>query len=144
MSISLCTGLLKCVLSRFVHEGSPVFACFLDASKAVDLVNHGILFQRLFEKGSPGYLVRFLLNLVQGATHVSSLGEQTLCSFTFSNGVQQGGVLSPVLFTLDNDDLLMNLKSLGFGCYWDGLFTGAVCYADDLVLLAKTCWLQSI
>ena len=32
----------------------------------------------------------------------------------------------------------MILKSLGVGCYWDGLFTGAVCYADDLALLAPS------
>ena len=36
------------------------------------------------------------------------------------------------------DDFLMNLKRLGVGCYWDGLFTGAVCYADDLALLAPS------
>ena len=44
MSTSLCTGN---VVARFVHEGSPVFACFLDASKAFDLADHEILFKRL-------------------------------------------------------------------------------------------------
>ena len=138
MSTSLCTGLLKCVVSRFLHEGSPVFACFLDASKAFDLVNHSILFQRLLEKGFPGYLVRFLLSWYKEQHMCVRWGNKLSDSFAVSNGVRQGGVLSPVLFTIYIDDLLMNLKSLGVGCYWDGLFTGAVCYADDLALLAPS------
>ena len=40
MSTSLCTGTVKNVISRYMHGSSPVFACFLDASKAFDLVNH--------------------------------------------------------------------------------------------------------
>ena len=34
MSTALCTGFIKNVVSKFVHNGSSVFGCFLDASKA--------------------------------------------------------------------------------------------------------------
>ena len=34
------------------------------------------------------------------------------------------------------DDLLVDLSKLSVGCYWDSIFAGSVCYADDLVLLA--------
>ena len=57
-------------------------------------------------------------------------------SFSVSNGVRQGGVLSPVLFTLYIDALLNDLKDLGVGCHWDGTFVGAMYYADDIILLA--------
>ena len=43
MSTSLCSGTLKNVVSRYMHEDSPVYACFLDATKAFDLVNHNTL-----------------------------------------------------------------------------------------------------
>jgi len=36
------------------------------------------------------------------------------------------------------DDLLLGLKDLGIGCYWDGFFVGAACYADDVALLAPS------
>lgn len=43
MSTSLCTGTIKDIVSRCMFRGSSVFACFLDASKAFDLINHGVL-----------------------------------------------------------------------------------------------------
>ena len=58
--------------------------------------------------------------------------------FSVSNGVRQGGVLSPILFTLYLDDLLVKLSNLGVGCHWRSLFAGALCYADYWVLLAPT------
>ena len=57
-------------------------------------------------------------------------------SFHVSNGIRQGGVLSPVLFAVYLDGLLEELADSGCGCYWRNLFAGAFCYADDIVLLA--------
>ena len=58
--------------------------------------------------------------------------------FTISNGVKQGGVLSPVLFSIYLDQLLVELRHLGMGCYMNGLFTGVFIYADDITLLAPS------
>ena len=44
-STSLCTATVKNVISRYLHNASPVLGCFLDASKAFDLVDHDILFK---------------------------------------------------------------------------------------------------
>ena len=46
-------------------------------------------------------------------------------SFSVSNGVKQDGVLSPVLFTIYIDKLLLELRQQGVGCYWNSHFTGA-------------------
>ena len=46
-STTHCTGLVKSVVSQYLNRGSQVFGCFLDASKAFDLVDHQILFQKL-------------------------------------------------------------------------------------------------
>ena len=59
-------------------------------------------------------------------------------SFCVSNGVRQGSVLSPVLFSVYLDSLLDRLADSSVGCYWGHQFAGALCYADDLVLLAPT------
>ena len=56
--------------------------------------------------------------------------------FSVSNGVRQGSVLFPVLFSVYLDELLEMLGNSGVGCHWGGSFVGALCYADDIVLLA--------
>ena len=48
------------------------------------------------------------------------------------------GVLSPILFTVYIDELLLELEKAGVGCYWRHHFVGAVCYADDVALLAPS------
>ena len=58
--------------------------------------------------------------------------------FHTTNGVRQGGVLSPILFTVYIDDLLIALEDCGIGCFWKHHFVGAVCYADDISLLAPS------
>src|SRR5580692_6294997 len=51
-------------------------------------------------------------------------------------GIRQGGVLSPILFSMYVDDFLHKFDK--FGCRYKGLPTSAVMYADDLVLLAPS------
>ena len=53
-----------------------------------------------------------------------------------SNGVKQGAVLSPILFTDYIDKLLARLREPGVRCHIDGVFACAFGYADDIVLLA--------
>ena len=59
-------------------------------------------------------------------------------NFVASNGVKQGGVLSPILYGIYNDLLLTMLKESGIGCYVGCTFVGALAYADDVVLLCPT------
>ena len=45
-------------------------------------------------------------------------------------------MLSPVLFTIYIDKLLLELRQLSVGCYCNSYFAGAYAYADDLAILA--------
>ena len=47
-------------------------------------------------------------------------------------------MLSPVFFTVFIDELLHQLEQLGVVCFWKHYFVGAVCYADDIALLAPS------
>ena len=138
ISTSLCTGTVKNVAHRYVRNGSPVFGYLLDSSKAFDLVRHDILFDRLLQRHLPPLIISFLLNWYKSQELCVKWGGIVSDAFSVANGVCQGGVLSPVLFTIYMDELLLQLKHNAIGCHWDHLFAGALCYADDLILLAPS------
>jgi len=49
------------------------------------------------------------------------------------NGVKQGRVLSPVLFCVYIDGLLVALSRSNVGCYIGRSYVGSLAYADDVV-----------
>jgi hypothetical protein len=59
-------------------------------------------------------------------------------NFSVVNGVKQGAIISPILFCVYLDNLLIELREAGVGCFIGSWFVGALAYADDLVLLAPT------
>ena len=59
-------------------------------------------------------------------------------NFHVSNGVRQGSLLSPHLFSLYVDDLSALLNASEVGCFIDGSCTNHLFYADDLCLLAPS------
>ncbi len=58
--------------------------------------------------------------------------------FNVSNGVKQGGVISPILFCIYMDGLLNELANNGVGYYIGGVFAGVTGYADYLTLLTPS------
>ena len=58
--------------------------------------------------------------------------------FSVSNGVRQGGILSPYLFCIYMDDLSKKLNDLHVGCMIGMMLINHLMYADDLVLLAPS------
>ena len=111
-STTLCTGMVKNVVSRYINNGSCVLGCFLDASKAFDLVNHDILFHKLSVRGLLSVSCLHGISQQMKVRWDHSLSE----SFHVSNDVRQGGVLSPVLFAVNLDGLLEDLADSGCGC----------------------------
>ena len=83
-----------------------MLGCFLDASKAFDLVNHGIiLFQKLLDRGLPLPVIRFLSSWYRAQKMRVRWNNSLSIPFGVSNGVRQGSVLSPILFSVYLDDL---------------------------------------
>ena len=64
----------------------------------------------------------------------------TACSemFTVSNGVRQGGILSPLFFNVYMDGLSEILCRTECGCTMGGRMINHLMYADDLVILSPS------
>ena len=119
-STTLCTGTVKNIISNYIHNGSPVLGCL------VKLVNHGILFQKLYDRGLSQTVILFLSSWYITQQTSVRWGNSLSDSFKVSNGVRQGSVLSPVLFSVYLDGLLEELGNSGVGCHWGCLFAGAI------------------
>ena len=110
------------------------WAVFLMLVKHLIMGNYSI--NCLKEAYHPHAILRFLSCWYQSQQMRVKWSSALSDGFCVSNGVRQGSVLSPVLFAVYLDGLLVELSSSGVGCYWGCMFAGSFCYADDIVLLA--------
>ena len=138
-STSMCSFAVKEVMHiYYINKNQGVCAMLLDASKAFDRVQYVKLFRLLTARGTCPLMVRFLATLYTHQRCQIQWCNQISETFTVSNGVKQGGVLSPVLFTVYVDELPQRLKASGMGGYIGNTFLGSVGYADDIILLCPT------
>jgi hypothetical protein len=116
---------------------SRLFMCSLDANKAFDSVWWDGLFVKL-KPMLPSKIWILLYNYYRSSTFQMSHENVRGDCVAMSWGVKQGGILSPHLFTFYINELLLQLRSSGFGTRVGFTFTGAIAYADDIILLSKT------
>ena len=137
-STTLCSSLLVETARIFNSNGSRVYALLLDASKAFDRVEFSKLFTILLDKPLNSLYVRCLLYMY--SNQKMRVNWNGACSDTFyvTNGVKQGGVLSPMLFGLYLDKLIQNLRDSQYGCHIGPHFIGCLAYADDIVLMSPS------
>ena len=110
----------------------------MDASKAFDRLVHSGLFLKLINRGTPKIFIDILIywykDLKCRVKWDGHLGNW----FSIFAGVRQGGILSPDLYNIYVDDLVLILQKSGVGCYISKIFAAALLYADDMCVLAPS------
>ena len=129
---------LKETIYNYINFNSPVYAAFLDFSKAFDKVNHAILFDMLHKIGVPRFYIRFIAFIYNNQhVYIEYNGFKSRL-WQLGNGVRQGSSLSPFLFSIYINKLVEGVSNLSVGCTL-GLFrSNIIAYADDLVVLSPS------
>lgn len=138
LSTALASTVFLETTDYYVGNGGNVYALALDATKAFDRVNYIKLFTLLESRNLNPCYIRYLLNnYIHQKLRVTYNGASSDW-FGVSNGVKQGAVLSPTLYSVYVDNLLCKIRDQGLGCHIGNVCCGVIGYADDLLLLAPT------
>ena len=133
-----CVSMVTEVINYYGNNGSSVYMYMLDAFKAFDRVHLLTLFKTLYSRGMCPIYLRLLMKIYEEQNMRIRWNNAVTDYFTISNGVKQGGVISPILFSLCLGQLISRLRHIGMGCHMNGLFTEVFIYVDDITLLAPS------
>ena len=134
----LCIYTLKEVIDFYKSQSTSIYVCFMDASKAFDRVNHWLLFKKLIDRGMPLIFVRILMEWYTTQKACVRWESAVSDSFVVTNGVRQGGILSPLIFNVYMDGLSSSLSNTPTGCAIGGVMVNRIMYADDLVVISPS------
>ena len=131
--------ILKETIRHYNNRGSPLYICSLDAEKAFDSCNWDKLFNKLsHEKILPTPITNVLHSLyTSGTANVLYRGMKS-SSFTLTQGVRQGSILSPYLYNIYTEAMLEEIRKGIVGTVCFEVFTGIIAYADDIILISAT------
>ena len=135
-STVMCTWTATTVIEYYNRQGGVVYGCAMDLSKAFDLVEWVQLFSTLMERKISAIFLRLLLFIYRNQCCDVKWGPSYSHRFSVKNGVRQGAVSSPLLFSIYINELIVKLRMSGLGCRIDQCFYGCLGYADDLLLLS--------
>ena len=85
-----------------------IYFCFIDYAKAFGCVDHNKLWKILKEMGIPDHLICLLRNLYASQEATVRTGHGTIDWFQTGKGVRWGCILSPCLFNLYVEYIMIN------------------------------------
>ena len=112
----------------------------IDYANAFDCVDHNKLWKILKEMEIPDHLTCLLRNLYAGQEATVRTGHGTIHWFQIGKGVRQGCILSPCLFNLYAEYIMINagLEEAQAGIKISGRNINNFRYADDTTLMGES------
>ena len=134
--------ILQSLIERQINLGQSLIVCFVDFSKAFDLINRDILFYKIIKSGLYGRVIDTLRDLYSKTAfrikHNGSLSPPVLQTV----GVNQGGNASPSIFREYMSDLRDYLDECTGVCLSDITISDTILlnllWADDLIMVSTT------
>ena len=111
--------------------------CYLDIKAAYDSVDRSILYDDCIKKGINIVFVETLRQLFDFNVAKIRINNRNSRTFPLLSGVQQGSILSPLLYTIFIEKIIVALRN-GPGLRIDKrLNANCLLYADDIALIAR-------
>ena len=101
---------IRWIIEKAKEFQKNIYFFFIDYAKAFDCVDHNKLWKILKEMGIPGQLTCLLRNLYAGQEATVRTGHGTTDWFQIAKGVCQGSILSPCLFNLYAEYIMLGWK----------------------------------
>ena len=137
-STVMCTWAALETIDYFVKNGSEVFTCATDMSKAFDLTLHSLMFSKMLDAGVCPILVRLLIHVyAYQEANVRWNGVHS-SNFSVRNGCGQGKVLAAIAYCMYCEELFATLRRRHSGCWVRGRYMGMFGYSDDNWILAPS------
>ena len=130
---------LQALINRTLKNKKRLYCCFVDYKKAFDFVNRQNLWYKLIREGIDGKMLSIIRSLYQKVKCGVKYNGKLTNLFECKNGLFQGEILSPILFSFYVNDcemqfLMDNCSSVEIQM----LNMFLIMYADDMVIIAET------
>ena len=125
------------LMERCKRENKRSYFAFLDIEKAYDRVNREILCKVLNKCGVSGKVVRIISSMYTDTRAKYMIGDIETDWVYSKRGVRQGCILSPLLFSLYTEELILKVKRLGLGMEVGNERLSILLYADDVIIMSE-------
>ena len=129
--------LINAIASYFNDRGSPLCICSLEAEKCLDSIWHEALLYKLREK-LPLHHWLLMYRWYYNLNAVVRWNGECSYSFNVTRGTRQGSMLSPHVFGIFINDLLIDLSTSDHGVRIGSNKFGSFAYAYDINLFSAT------
>ena len=134
--------ILTSLIERQINLGQSLIVCFVDFSKAFDLINRDILFYQIIKSGVYGRVLDTLRDLYRKTSFRIKHSGKLSPSIPQTVGVNQGGNASPTIFREYMSDMRDYLDEHTGVCLSDMTISETILlnllWADDLILVSTS------
>ena len=132
-SIFVLQGLIDILFS----QGKKCYVCFIDYSKAYDLIDRTAMYTKLIKTGISSKYVN-LIKSFYSQVKLAIKGDTHDQSFYSNYGLLQGESLSPLLFSLFVNDLPDRLTDESVGVRVQDVIMKLLMFADDMSIFSES------